>query len=129
MNLHARPYRDATDFAAMRQLVMTGTQANISASYMHPGLLDYHTHYPDMRYPPAEQANRRNLRLWENMEEEPPTLAAWAIFSRLEGSFDLFVQPALHGTPLIPRQLRCAARATADTAGAEALAQQEGEER
>ena len=99
MKLQARPYRDATDLAHMKQLLMAGSQANISASYMHPGLLDYHTHYPDMRYPPAEQANRRNLRLWENMEEEPPTLAAWAIFSRLEASFDLFVQPALHGTP------------------------------
>ncbi len=100
MNLHARPYRDPTDFAAMRQLVMAGTLANLSASYMHPGLLDYHSYYPDMRYPPDEQANRRNLRLWENLDEEPPTLAAWAIFSRLEGSFDLFVHPALHGTPL-----------------------------
>ncbi|MEZ4617897.1 MAG: hypothetical protein R2867_20640 [Caldilineaceae bacterium] len=81
MNLQARPYRDATDMAHMKQLLMAGSQANISASYMHPGLLDYHTYYPDMRYPPAEQANRRNLRLWENRDKEPPTLAAWAIFS------------------------------------------------
>ena len=100
MNIQARPYRDATDFVPMRQLVMAGSQADISASYMHPGLLDFHTHYPDLRYPPTEQANRRNLRLWENMDEKPPTLAAWAIFSRIEGSFDLFVHPALHGTSL-----------------------------
>lgn len=100
MNLQARPYRDPADLISMRQLVMAGTQAKIAASYMHPGLLDYHTDYPDLRYPPTEQANRRNLRLWENRDEEAPTLAAWAIFSRLEGSFDLFVQPALHGTPL-----------------------------
>ncbi len=102
MKLQARPYRDPTDLARMKQLVMAGSQANISASYMHPGLLDYHTHYPDTRYPPDEQANRRNLQLWERMaeDEDQPTLEAWAIFSRLEGSFDLFVHPALHGTPL-----------------------------
>jgi len=102
MKLQARPYRDPTDLARMRQLVMVGSQANISASYMHPGLLDFHTHYPDTRYPPDEGANRRNLQLWERMDEdeEQPTLAAWAIFSRIEGSFDLFVHPALYGTPL-----------------------------
>jgi hypothetical protein len=37
MNLHARPYRDTTDLAHMRHLLMAGHQANISASYMHPG--------------------------------------------------------------------------------------------
>ena len=104
MKLQARPYRDPTDFAPMRQLLMAGSQSHIPASYMHPGLLDYHTHYPDTRYPPDEQANRRNLRLWErtskDQDEDQPILEAWAIFSRLEGSFDLFVHPALHGTPL-----------------------------
>jgi mycothiol synthase len=100
MNIQARPYRDAADMARMKHLVMVGTQANISASYMHPGLLDYHTQYPDARYPPDEQANRRNLRLWEDLDGDPPPLQAWAMFSRLEGSFDLFVHPELYGTPL-----------------------------
>ena len=102
MKLQARPYRDPTDLARMKQLVMAGTQANIHASYMHPGLLDFHTHYPDLRSPPDEQVNRRNLRLWESMreDEDQPTLQAWAIFSRLEGSFDLFVHHDLYGTPL-----------------------------
>jgi GNAT superfamily N-acetyltransferase len=79
----------------MRQLLMAGSQANIPASYMHPGCLDWHTHYP-----PDEQENRRDIRLWEHMAEDRPALAAWAIFSRHEGSFDLFVHPALHGTPI-----------------------------
>ncbi len=95
MNLQARPYRDPADLLPMRQLLMTGTQANIPASYMHPGCLDLDTHYP-----PDEQANQHNLRLWERVDEEPPTLAAWAMFWRHEGTFDLFVSPTLHGTPL-----------------------------
>ncbi len=95
MNLQARPYRDASDFVPMRQLLMEGTQANISASYMHPGCLDWAMHRP-----PDEQANRRDLWLWEDMSGDKPVLQAWAIFARHEGSFDLFVSPALYGTPL-----------------------------
>jgi len=94
MKLQARPYRDATDFVPMRQLLMAGTQSKIPASYMHPGCLDWDTHYP-----PDEQDNRRNLQLWERVDQEPPTLEAWAMFWRHEGTFDLFVSPALHGTP------------------------------
>jgi len=94
MNLQVRPYRDPADLIPMRQLVMIGTQAKIPASYMHPGCLDW-----DTQYPPDEEANQRNLRLWERTGEEPPTLEAWAIFSRREGSFDLFVSPTLYDTP------------------------------
>lgn len=79
----------------MRQLLVAGTQANIPASYMHPGCLDWDTHCP-----PDEQENQRNLRLWECMDQDPPTLEAWAMYWRNEGTFDLFVSPALHGTPL-----------------------------
>lgn len=95
MKIQARPYRDPTDLAAMRQLLMSGRQANIPASYMHPGCLDWDTHYP-----PDEQENQRNLLLWERVDEESPTLAAWSMLWRHEGTFDLFVSPALHGTPL-----------------------------
>jgi mycothiol synthase len=94
MNIQARPYRDATDLAHMRHLLMAGSQATISASYMHPGCLDWDTHYP-----PDEQENRRNLRLWERIGADQPVLEAWAICSRHEGTFDLFVGPALYGTP------------------------------
>lgn len=95
MKLQVRPYRDATDLAPMRQLLMLGHQAQIPASYMHPGCLDW-----DTQYPPDEEANPRNLRLWERMDADPPSLEAWAILSRREKTFDLFVSPALHGTPL-----------------------------
>ncbi len=95
MKIQARPYRDSIDLANMRHLLMVGSQANIPASYMHPGYFDLATHSP-----PDEQANRRNLRLWERVDGDRPTLAAWAIFLHHEGSFDLFVHPALHGTPL-----------------------------
>jgi GNAT superfamily N-acetyltransferase len=101
MKIQARPCRDVADLAHMKQLVMAGEQASIPASYMHPGLLDFHTYYPDLRHPPSEEVNRRNLRLWECIDEneDQPALSAWAIFSRIEGTFDLFVHPALHGTP------------------------------
>ena len=78
----------------MRRLLMNGSQANIPASYMHPGYLDWETHSP-----PDEQENRRNLRLWERVDEDPPALEAWAMFWRHEKTFDLFVSHALHGTP------------------------------
>jgi mycothiol synthase len=95
MKLLARPYRDNLDLTAMRQLLIIGRLANISASYMHPGCLDWATHYP-----PDEHNNRRNLRLWELVDNDQPVLQAWAIFLPNEGSFDLFVHPALHGTPV-----------------------------
>lgn len=95
MTISARPYRDAADMERMRRLLIAGTQANIPASYMHPGCLDWDTHCP-----PSEQENRRNLRLWERIGAggAPPTLEAWAMYWRHEGTFDLFVSPALHGT-------------------------------
>ena len=95
MTIQSRPYRDAADLARMRHLLVTGKQANISSSYMHPGCLDFDTHYP-----PDERENRRNLRLWERVGEDPPALEAWAMFWQHEGTFDLFVSPALHGTPM-----------------------------
>jgi GNAT superfamily N-acetyltransferase len=95
MKIQARPYRDNTDLAHMRQLLVAGSQAHIPASYTHPGFLDWVTHHP-----PDEQAHRRNIRLWEDMGEDPPALEAWAIFLPNEETFDLFVQPGLHGTPL-----------------------------
>jgi GNAT superfamily N-acetyltransferase len=98
MNLQARSYRDATDLLPMRHLLMAGAQAKIPASYMHPGCLDWAMHYP-----PDEGVNRRNLRLWEDTDEEPRVLAAWAIYLVSDGTFDLFVHPTLHGTPLHER--------------------------
>lgn len=95
MKIQERPYRDSADMASMRQLLMLGRQADIQASYMHPGCLDWATNYP-----PDEEANRRNIRLWECVDEHRPALAAWAIFMPKEGSFDLFVHPRLHGMPL-----------------------------
>lgn len=41
MNIRARPYRDGADLAAKRQLLILGERANIAASYMHPGCLDW----------------------------------------------------------------------------------------
>ena len=95
MEIQARPYRDNTDLTNMRHLLMTGVQANIQASYTHPGTLDWATHHP-----PDEEARRRNLRLWERVGQNPPWLAAWAIFLPHEETFDLFVHPTIYGTPL-----------------------------
>jgi ribosomal protein S18 acetylase RimI-like enzyme len=94
MSLQMRTYRDSTDFAHMRQLLMIGTQSQIPASYTHPGCLDWATHIP-----PDEAAWQRNFRLWEDTSADPPLLAAWTIFMPNEGTFDLFIHPTLHGTP------------------------------
>jgi mycothiol synthase len=90
MNIIARAYRDPADLAAMRQLLVLGSQANIAASYMHPGALDWAVYYP-----PDEAENRCNLLLWESENGE---LAAWAIYNRHEGTFDLFVAHGLYDT-------------------------------
>lgn len=93
MNLQTRPYQDPADLMQMKQLLMIGSQSKISASYMHPGILDWATYYP-----PDEAENRRNLRLWEDHDTQPPLLVAWAIFFSHESTFDLFVHPSIYDT-------------------------------
>ena len=95
MKLQSRPYRDLGDIAHLRQLVVQGARAHIPASYMHPGCLDW-----ALFYPPDEAANRRDIVLWERVDAGEPALQAFALFSRHERSFDLFVSPAVHGTAL-----------------------------
>ena len=70
MKLQARPYRDPTDLARMRQLLMAGSPGQDSRFLHAPRLSGLGTHCP-----PDEQANRRNLRLWESVGEDPPALA------------------------------------------------------
>ncbi len=97
MGTYGRPYRDGGDLARMRELLMVGTAAGIPASYMHPGELYWMTYYP-----PDEEANRRDIRVWEFAAAfgggDRDELAAWAIYCALEETFDLFVHPSLHGT-------------------------------
>jgi ribosomal protein S18 acetylase RimI-like enzyme len=78
----------------MRQLLMDGSRAKVPASYMHPGVLDWATHCP-----PDEKQRRRNIQVWERTAEGAAALEAWAIFLPNEETFDLFVHPALYGTP------------------------------
>lgn len=93
MAMNGRPYR-AGDLARMRALLVVGTAAGIPASYMHPGELHWMTYYP-----PDEEANRRDIRVWEfSQGPDVGELAAWAIYCALEETFDLFVHPSLHGT-------------------------------
>ena len=94
MAVAGRAYHDDADLARMRDLLLLGTAARIPASYMHPGELYWMTYYP-----PDGEANRRDIRIWEFAgDEEGAALAAWAIYCVLEGTFDLFVHPNLHGT-------------------------------
>lgn len=95
MKLHARPYRDASDLAWMRRLLVQGVQSGAPASYAHPGFLDFVTHFPA-----DEEARRNNLRLWEGTDSAGAWLAAWAIFSRHDDTFDLFIDHRLHGGPV-----------------------------
>lgn len=92
MEINGRPYRDGGDLARMRELLAVGKAAGIPAAYMHPGELYWMTYYP-----PDEEANRRDIRVWE-FGAGAGELAAWAIYCSLEETFDLFVHPSLHGT-------------------------------
>ena len=111
MTIEGRPYREAADLLRMRELLMRGRAAQIPASYMHPGELYWMTYYP-----PDEEANRRDIRVWEfgavtggedqgagsanaAGRDDSSELAAWAIYCALEETFDLFVHPTVHGTP------------------------------
>jgi GNAT superfamily N-acetyltransferase len=93
MMLRARSWRHETDLARMRDLLTHGAQAGTSASYAHPGVLDWATQfYPD------RLALERNVLVWEDVAEGALDLRAWAIHMTHEGSFDLFVHPTVHGT-------------------------------
>jgi mycothiol synthase len=101
MTIDGRAYYDDGDLARMRDLLVLGKAAGIPASYMHPGELYWMTYYP-----PDGEANRRDIRIWEFApgsggagQAGAGDLAAWAIYCVLEGTFDLFVHPTLHGTP------------------------------
>lgn len=94
MQIEPRPYREPADLSHMRRLLVEGARASTLASYMHPGSLDW-----EVFYPPDEAANRRNILLWERAGEGGPALLAWAIYSRHEQTFDLFVHPAIYDTP------------------------------
>ena len=115
MNLRERPYRDPADLERMRQLLVAGTRSGIAASYMHPGSLDW-----DIFSPGEERADRHILGLWDAGVVGEPELEEGAVFSRHEATFDLFVSPALHGTPAHETVM------AAYVAWAEARAQQAG---
>lgn len=94
MTFYARPFGNSADMEQLRHLLLIGSQAQTTASYPHPGLLNLATHYP-----PDDGANRRNLRLWETVDEATPTLLAWALYFAHECTFDLFVHPSIYDTP------------------------------
>ena len=84
---YAAPIVSQAEKLAIKAIGLSGRGLSKLAQYLEARRLE------------REEANRRNLRLWETEVGDQPMLAAWAIFTRIEGSFDLFVHPELHGTP------------------------------
>ncbi|HEY9088682.1 MAG TPA: GNAT family N-acetyltransferase [Anaerolineaceae bacterium] len=94
MTLTSRGFRSEDDLFAMRRLLLAGRQANTSAYYIHGGdLLWWYGYYV------PELDLRRCTTLWESDLFEPGELAAWALFSPNYDSLDVFLHPALRGTP------------------------------
>lgn len=93
MNLTSRAFRSEDDLFAMRRLLIAGRQAANGAYYVHAGdLMWWYGYYL------TEQDPRPFTILWENAAA-PGELAAWALYTSRYAALDVFVHPALRGTP------------------------------
>ncbi len=85
-----RPYRDAQDWPRLLDLLMAGRRADNGTYYVHTGDVSWWLYYHDTGAPLSEQ-----IWLWEGGD----ALLGWVVFTARDGFFDLFVHPALRGTP------------------------------
>lgn len=91
--IHSEPraWRDARDFEAMRLLLSLGRAAHNRCYYVHPGDLNWWTHYPPN---PAHAAEY--ISVWEEGER----LLAWCLIEPDGASLDVYVHPEIFGAPL-----------------------------
>ena len=87
MSITARPYHDIQDLRAMQSILTAGRQADSPAYYIHPGDLSWWLFYSD------EEQLQGKICLWEWNN----SLAGWSLLSNTTSTFDVFVQPQLHG--------------------------------
>lgn len=91
IRIEPRAWRDERDFEAMRLLLSLGRAAHNGCYYVHPGDLNWWTHYPPN---PAQAA--AGIRLWEEGER----LLAWCEIVPEDASMDVYVHPEVFGTAL-----------------------------
>jgi mycothiol synthase len=91
IHIEPRAWRDARDFEAMRLLLSLGRASDNGCYYVHPGDLNWWTHYPPN---PARAA--KHIRLWEEGER----LLAWCLVEPSDASLDVYVLPGIFGTSL-----------------------------
>ena len=88
-----RAYQSEADLARMRDLLIAGRAAHNGSYYIHIGDLNW------WLYRPPDEAQRRNgIRLWETDVDGEPLLA-WAFAPPGDNTLDVYVHPAIHGTP------------------------------
>jgi ribosomal protein S18 acetylase RimI-like enzyme len=88
--MESRPYKDMHDFYAMLDLLTEGCKANNGTHYAHRGDLQWWLFYSDI---PLETW-LSEIQLWFEGER----LVGWALLSREEQFFDVFVLPHLRGS-------------------------------
>ena len=98
--MEIRSYEGLQDLQAMLDLLSKGCQADNGTHYVHRGDLQWWLFYT---FTPAE-IWQSNIQLWMKEGE----LAGWALLSKEEQAFDVFVAPHLHGSPMEQEMLACA---------------------
>jgi mycothiol synthase len=88
--MEMRSYEGLQDLEAMLDLLSKGCKANTGAHYVHRGDLQWWLFYT---YTPPE-IWQSDIRLWI----ENGNLAGWAMLSKEEQAFDIFVDPQVHGS-------------------------------
>ena len=90
--MEIQPYEGLQDLQAMLDLLSKGRKANNGTHYVHRGDLQWWLFYTFI----PQETWQSNIRLWiENGE-----LAGWAMLSREEQAFDIFVDPQLRGSSI-----------------------------
>ncbi len=85
-----RAYQSEQDLAYMRDLLVAGRAAANGTYYIHIGDLNWW-----MYRPPDEAQRRAGIRLWE---ADDGRLLGWAYAPPDDGTLDVYVHPAIHGT-------------------------------
>jgi mycothiol synthase len=88
-----RLFAGADDREKMRQVLVQGRQAENNSYYVHVGDLSWWLYYV------KPGANLwQHIYLWDSPRSSEP-LRGWALLSPDWSSFDVFIQPALRGSP------------------------------
>ncbi len=87
-----RPYAEAQDREAMRQLLVQGRQANNGSYYVHVGDLNWWLYYVNSGSNPWQ-----HIFLWDGLHAGEG-LRGWALLTPQWQAFDVFAHPRLRGS-------------------------------